>query len=268
MKKIISIIIAFFIGLYAFGSHASESPLNISVIYGGIHDNKVVVFFNIKSPKGIKTYWSNPGFGGISPEFAFDKTLNLNDIKILYSFPKIVTKSGLTNYTLKNNDYIAVSFIPEDPSAPISFKGTLTYGYCDTLCKSDTFKFNETFNINQPTHDDLLKKFFASHPTPITPDMKLSISPVTALYNQNKNLTLSFKIDGLNTLEDTQFVYYIDTDFEVKKPIIRQTNTDSYQISLDLFNIYKKPKYLTLLFPNNDNHNIISKQKIMYQGKQ
>lgn len=268
MKKIFSIIIALFIGLHTINSHASDAPLDISVIYGGIHDNKVVVFFNIKSPEGTKTYWQNPGFGGISPEFAFDKTLNIKDVAILYNIPKVTTKSGITNYTLKHNDYIAVSFIPQDPAAPINLKGTLTYGYCDVLCKSDKFQFDETFNIEQPSNKPLIKKFFASMPKPITPDMALSINTVTALYNQQKNLLISFKIDGLTMLEENKLIYYIDTDFEINKPIIKNTDANSYQISLDLFNIYKKPKYLTLIFPNNDGKNIISKQKIFYNGKQ
>ena len=268
MKKIVTILITIIIGLYSFNSNAANSPLNISLIYGGVHDNKMVVFFNIKSPQGTKTYWRNPGFGGISPEFAFDKNQNIKDIKILYNFPKVTTKSGITNYTLKHNDYIAITFIPEDPAMPVTLKGTLTYGYCDTLCKSDNFKFEEIFNVNQAPDDTLIQSFFNTMPVPITPDMKLAVKNITALYNTKKNLLISFNINGLKNLNEDKFIYYIDSDFEINKPIIKKTDSDSYQVSLDLFNIYKKPHYLTLLFQNNNGKNIISKHKITYKGKQ
>jgi hypothetical protein len=78
---------------------------------------------------------------------------------------------------------------------------------------------------------------------------------------------LSLKIDGLKNLDEKKFIYYIDTDFEINKPIIRKTDNDKYQISFDLFNIYKKPKYLTLIFPDNNDKNVISKHKIYYKGK-
>ena len=267
MKKIFHIFTVIFLMLQTFYAHAEKSPLDISVIYGGIHNNKVIVFFNIKSPKGIKTYWKVPGFGGIPPEFAFDNHENLGDIKILYGMPKIITKGGITNYTLKKNDYIAISLSPEDPSVPITLKGTLRYGYCDTLCKSDNFQFNETFLINQTENKTLLNDFFATMPKKITPDEALAIKDVDALYNAQKNLLVSLKIDGLKNLNEKKFIYYIDTDFEINKPIIRKTDNDKYQISFDLFNIYTKPKYLTLIFPDNNDKNIISKHKINYQGK-
>jgi DsbC/DsbD-like thiol-disulfide interchange protein len=267
MKKILKIVITILMTLYSFHSYAVNSPLDISVIYGGIHNNKVIVFFNIKSPKGIKTYWKTPGFGGIPPEFLFDNNPNLGNIKILYTMPKITTKGGITNYTLKSNDYIAISFLPEDPSVPITLRGTLRYGYCDTLCKSDNFQFNETFTVNETGNETLKNDFFASMPTKITPDETLIIKDVSALYNAQKNLLLSLKIDGLKNLDEKKFIYYIDTDFEINKPIIRKTDNDKYQISFDLFNIYKKPKYLTLIFPDNNDKNVISKHKIYYKGK-
>ena len=268
MKKIMYFFITLLFGLYSVASHASNSPLDISLIYGGIQDNKMVVFFNIKSPKGIKTYWKNPGFGGIAPEFAFDNNQNIDDIDILYNMPKISTQSGVTNYTLKKNDYIAVTFTPTDPSLPVTLKGSLTYGYCDILCKSDSLKFNESFSINQDDNATLLKKFFTKMPAPITPDMKLDINNVSALYDNKKNLLISFKIEGLKNLDENKFIYYIDSDFEINKPIIKKTDSDKYQISLDLLNIYKKPKYLSLLFTDNNGKNIMAKRKIHYNGKQ
>jgi len=267
MKKLLLAFI-FLLGMFFnICAYAANSPLDISIIYGGIYNNKMIVFFNIKTPDGIKTYWKNPGFGGIAPEFIFDKTQNINNIKMIYNVPAIVTKQGITNYTLKQNDYIALSFLPEDPSMPVTFKGVLNYGYCDTLCKADKFKFNKSFSVDDTQDNKLLSDFFATKPVSLTPDMPIIIKDVEGFYNVQKNLLLSFKIEGIQTLDEDRFVYYFDTDFEINKPMIRKTDADKYQISIDLLNMYQKPKFLTLIFPDNDGQNIISKQKIFYKSK-
>lgn len=264
MKKILSIIAIILLTCFSFKTYANNSPINISLVYGGIHDNKMVVFFKIQSPHNIKTYWKISGFGGTAPQLSLTETLNINNVNVIYNIPKITSKNGITNYTFHGTDYMAVTFLPEDPSVPITFKGTLNYGYCDDLCHFNTFNFSEVFSLNQPANHDLLQTFFSSIPTPITPDMKLSINDLKATYDKRKNLLISFEIKGVDNLNDDDLIYYIDTDFEINKPIIRKKNSDSFDISLDLINIYKKPKNITLIFPNNDNKYIVFEQKILY----
>lgn len=268
MKKLMIILVMLW-GIFLGNNclFANDNPHAISVIYGGIYKNKMIVFFNIKSPEGIKTYWKNPGFGGIAPQFVFESAENIETIKAIYTAPAIVTKQGITNYTLKNDDYIAVSFQPQDPAEPVTVKGVLNYGYCDTQCKAGKFEFNQTFHVNDQANETLLKEFFEHKPIRLTPDMPVHIEAVEGFYNAQKNLLLSLKITGIEALEEDKFVYYLDTDFEINKPMIRKTDADKYQISVDLMNVYQKPQFVTFIFPDDNGKNIISKQKITYKVK-
>lgn len=262
MKKILSTIISLL--LMTVLVYADKKP-DISLVYGGIYNNKMVVFFHIKTPEGIKTYWQTPGFGGIAPEFSFDKNLEVHNLEISYGVPNIYSKNGLINYILDQDDYIAVTFQPENPNAPILFKGNMTYGYCDTLCKSDTFQFAEIFTISQPVNDTLLEDFFTNRPHDLKPEQEISVENLSADYTKRKNLLISFNLKGIDNINHKNLIYYIDTDFEIKKPIIRKTQSDNYQISFDLYNIYERPKTLTLMFPDDGGKYTISKHTLTFK---
>ncbi|MFT6263683.1 MAG: hypothetical protein ACJAQ0_001553 [Dasania sp.] len=267
MKKIIMLIglyLSLIMPLQALGNH---NLIDISVVYGGIYENKMVAFFHVKTPDNVKTYWDKPGFGGISPEFSFENNLNMTDIEILYGVPKVTKKAGMINYTLKQDDYIVVTFKPENPSAPVLLKGSLTYGYCDDLCKSGTYQFNEVINVNQKADETLTQDFFATQIKPITLDETVSVNNLIADYMPNKNLLISFQLNGIKNLDLKKFIYYIDTDFEIKTPIIRKTISDRYEVSLDLYDIYQKPETLTLILPNNEGQYVQYQSKIPYKGE-
>lgn len=264
MKKLFWIMHCIFllVFIYPKGAFAASKP-NISMIYGGVHKNTMIVFFNFKTPKGIKTYWQTPGFGGISPEFSFKKHDNLSNIKVTYATPHIYRQSGLTNYTLNENDYIAISFQPINPELPVKLEGSLLYGYCDTLCKSDTFNFSQSFEVNKPSNDALIAQFFNAVPQEINPQSMISLNDFSVKYNKNQNLLISFNLEGVQYIDVDNFVYYIDTDFEIKTPIIRKTKFNKHQISLDLYDIYENPQMLTLIFPNNDGKSVIFKKNLV-----
>jgi hypothetical protein len=230
----------------------TTKAINISMIYGGIHNDKMVVFLKLNTSKDTKIYWKYSGFGGIAPIFSFTKNLNIKNINILYNAPQIKSQSEIINYTLNQEDYIAVTFEPDNPSLPIKISGNVTYGYCDTLCKSDTYHFDKTFSASQKENKKLLKEFFKNQPQSLTEDAKITIDELQAKLIGDKNLLVSFQIFGIKEIDINQFIYYFDTELEIKRPIIRKIQPDVYNISLDFYNVYEKPKKIFLLFPNND----------------
>jgi|GEM_PF-5488963 len=244
---------------------AEKSPIKMSMHYGGVYQENMVVFLKVETPKNYKTYWRVSGFGGIAPEFSFDKNMNIEDMKIIYGFPKVYSNQGLVNYVLQNEDYIALSFRPFNPSQPVQLKGKVVYGYCDKLCMSGTYEFNQTFIVDQAADEQFTRDFFNKQPTALPLNSKLKVDNLVGYYKPNKNLLVSFQINGLDYLSLRKFVYYIDTDFEIKTPIIRKLGSNRYDITIDLYDVYEKPQTLTLMLPDNNNKIIHHQLDIPYR---
>ncbi|MFT6212741.1 MAG: hypothetical protein ACJARD_000868 [Alphaproteobacteria bacterium] len=122
-------------------------------------------------------------------------------------------------------------------------------------------------NVNQKADETLTQDFFATQIKPITLDETVSVNNLIADYMPNKNLLISFQLNGIKNLDLKKFIYYIDTDFEIKTPIIRKTISDRYEVSLDLYDIYQKPETLTLILPNNEGQYVQYQSKIPYKGE-
>lgn len=253
IKKLcqINLICAFIISFFASQALADKDlPVKVSMIYGGIHKNKMIAFLKIQTPKKYKSYWKVPGFGGVGPEISFDQSNSYENLEILYNPPIISRQNKITNYVFNKEDYIAIAFRPLNPANPTQIKGKMTYGYCDNLCRSATFEFDQTFSVDGPDAPKLVKNFFAQQPISWHPGTKIQINNLVGYYKANKNLLVSFQLKGIDDLDLSKFIYYIDSDFEIKPPLIRKIGSDNYDITLDLYDIYKRPKKLSLLIPN------------------
>ena len=89
----------------------------------------------VSMPEGWKTYWRYPGeAGGVPPEFDWQSSENLADVKVLYPAPRrIPSRSGdVAGY----EDEVAfpVLLTPKDKGAPVKLHGKFAYGVCKDLC--------------------------------------------------------------------------------------------------------------------------------------
>lgn len=244
----------------------NASPVKLSLSYGGVHNNELVGLFHIKSPDTINVYWKKPGFGGIAPEFSFDGSENIEKIKLIYGMPVVKKHDSLINYVFKSHDMILVKFMPENPALPVTLKGTMTYGYCDTLCKSGKFNFQEQFTVNQSANLAITEKFLANVPKKADKKDDVTINDLYSKYT-NKNLLVSFVLKNIKEIDTKKFIYSFDTDFEITDPIIRQISQNEFQVSLELFNMYKAPKILELILKSNSGKNIYFRENLHFKGQ-
>ncbi|MBZ0217146.1 MAG: hypothetical protein K8F25_11370 [Fimbriimonadaceae bacterium] len=84
--------------------------------------------------KGWKTYWRNPGDGGIAPEFDWNGSENVRDVSVLYPFPKRYTDAYGTAIGYKGNVIFPVMFEPIDPMKPQILRLQVDYAVCEALC--------------------------------------------------------------------------------------------------------------------------------------
>lgn len=83
---------------------------------------------------GWKTYWRNPGDGGIAPAFNWVGSENVRDVSVLFPFPNRYADNYGTAIGYKNNVIFPVLFEPDDPMKPQILRLQVDYAVCEALC--------------------------------------------------------------------------------------------------------------------------------------
>ena len=84
--------------------------------------------------EGWKTYWRNPGAGGIPPMFNWLGSQNISGADVSFPVPHRYQDSYGTSMGYKQSVIFPVSFAVIDPNQPVVLELQLDYAVCEKLC--------------------------------------------------------------------------------------------------------------------------------------
>ncbi len=144
MKLFFQMIIAFLIGSGAAGEVRFANAEITSRWVEGLNSRVRLVAGTLASGNlagleitlspGWKTYWRNPGDGGVAPEFNWQGSLNVRDIQVLFPVPNRYTDEFGTSMGYENSVVFPVTFLPVNPLKPIILRLSVDYAVCEKLC--------------------------------------------------------------------------------------------------------------------------------------
>ncbi len=83
---------------------------------------------------GWKTYWRNPGDGGIPADFDWEGSENLEAVQIHWPMPEVIDSGGLRSLGYHERLVLPLEITPHDADAPIAVNLRMDLGLCETIC--------------------------------------------------------------------------------------------------------------------------------------
>jgi DsbC/DsbD-like thiol-disulfide interchange protein len=131
-------------GLLAAPSFAAESPWQavpgararlIATGFPASSDpERPAAALEIRLDPGWKTYWRDPGEGGLPPVFDWSGSDNLKDAQLRWPLPKRFVDAGAESIGYQGEAILPLVVEPIDPDYPVRLALTLSYAICKDLC--------------------------------------------------------------------------------------------------------------------------------------
>lgn len=106
-------------------------------------------FLEVTLEEGWKTYWRNPGEGGVAPKIDWSGSSNLNDVQWHWPFPQRFDLLGVSTLGYKDDVVIPMTLNLQDWQRPVELNAKLTLPSCDTVCVLTDYPFTLTFIPSQ-----------------------------------------------------------------------------------------------------------------------
>ncbi|NVJ55344.1 MAG: thioredoxin family protein [Vibrionaceae bacterium] len=106
-------------------------------------------FLEVKLGEGWKTYWRNPGEGGVAPKIDWSGSTNLKDVQWHWPFPQRFDLLGISTLGYKDDVVIPMTLTLQDWRRPVELSAKLTLSSCDTVCVLTDYPFSLTFTPSQ-----------------------------------------------------------------------------------------------------------------------
>ncbi len=103
-------------------------------LIAGATENGNQAGIEIVLEEGWKTYWRNPGAGGIPPVFNWLGSQNISGADVSFPVPHRYQDSYGTSMGYKQSVIFPVSFVVIDPDQPVVLELKLDYAVCEKLC--------------------------------------------------------------------------------------------------------------------------------------
>ncbi len=82
---------------------------------------------------GWKTYWRAPGDAGIPPQFSFEGSDNVGDVRVQWPTPQVFHQGGMRSIGYDRQVILPIE-IERETSGDMTFAGTLAIGVCEDIC--------------------------------------------------------------------------------------------------------------------------------------
>lgn len=125
-------------------------------------DGLYMAAIQIDLAPGWKTYWRQPGAGGIAPSFDWSKSRNLEQVGYFWPAPEIIEDYGLRTIGYTRQLILPVLLKPRNPDSAISARLTMDYGVCLDVCvpvaSTDSRQFAEGLVSNRTLIGDAVSR--------------------------------------------------------------------------------------------------------------
>ena len=113
---------------------------------------------------GWKTYWRNPGDGGIPADFDWDGAVNLEAVQIHWPMPEVIDSGGLRSLGYHDRLILPLQLTPHDRDAQIEARLRVDLGLCKTICVPGHLVLDAPPVGDEP--DPLIEAALAAAPVP------------------------------------------------------------------------------------------------------
>ena len=138
ISKTVVILAAFIAGISVTHAEISsewvEGMNSRARLVAGTVESGNLAGLEITLTEGWKTYWRNPGDGGVAPEFSWQGSENVRDIHVLFPAPIRYRDDYGTSIGYKRSVVFPVKFVPIDASKPLTLRVSIDYAVCEALC--------------------------------------------------------------------------------------------------------------------------------------
>jgi DsbC/DsbD-like thiol-disulfide interchange protein len=83
---------------------------------------------------GWKTYWKDPGQGGLPPRIDFSASTNISAVEVHWPVPQQFKEGSHTVLGYTSHVVLPVKVTVQKPGQPAQLNLTMDYGICETLC--------------------------------------------------------------------------------------------------------------------------------------
>ena len=120
-------------------------------------DGSIVYGLKISLKDGWKTYWHTPGPMGLKPQFNFDRSLNIENLSVLWPSPKVFGSSGFESIGYENEVILPIIIQAKVSSNPVNLKIKGRIGICYDVCVPIEFETQSEFKtLSKDINTDLL----------------------------------------------------------------------------------------------------------------
>ncbi len=274
MKYLLNLIILTLINL-SFSSLALESEWSeseksktrlISPLTHNNNQNEIFLGLEYQMQPGWKTYWSSPGDAGFPQELLWEKSQNIQDIKLFWPTPSEFEILEMTSLGYENNVIFPLKILLDNSNKKTNLNLSIKYLVCKNICipgEANIFIEIPSGKASKTKHFFQIEKTFSQ-----LPKNNFSLSNLynlnTKIVKDEKHIAVIVNAKTNSYFENTKI--YLDTEFGLPyvKPII---NVSFDNKSLDATFYYDK-KLISKNFFNlkvlliDKNHNYLFADKV------
>lgn len=116
------------------GSKLEFSHSSVALIPGSYKDGHWTAGVEIFLKPGWKTYWRVPGDAGVPPEFVWDKSVNVKDVKVLWPAPHRYEDVTGKSIGYKKHVVFPLKVTSKASGTPARLDLRLYYAICSDIC--------------------------------------------------------------------------------------------------------------------------------------
>jgi DsbC/DsbD-like thiol-disulfide interchange protein len=122
------------------GSARAAMPWTAQFLAGNFDGKSYSAGLYVKLEKNWKTYWRNPGDGGVPPSITAEPNSNLAGMMVEFPLPlRIVDESG-TAFGYHDEVLFPIVITPKDISQPLNVNFSSFFGVCEKVCTPAKFE--------------------------------------------------------------------------------------------------------------------------------
>ena len=127
-------------------------------------DGLYMAAIQIEMAPGWKTYWREPGAGGIPPSFDWSGSRNLEQVGYFWPTPTVYDAYGTRTIGYEDRLILPVLLKPRDVTRGIDARLKVDYGVCLDICIPASGKDSATLTAANPANRDLINRAVAQRP--------------------------------------------------------------------------------------------------------
>lgn len=130
-----------------------DKLVSIEVLDGGPTQNgRYMGALRLRLAEGWKTYWRAPGDAGIPPQFNWQGSRNVADLRITWPTPEVFLTSGMRTIGYHDELVLPIEITPKTPGQPIRIKGRMELGLCKDVCIPSELRFDHRADLAAGRH--------------------------------------------------------------------------------------------------------------------